>query len=198
MNLKNAKELAHSRFFYVTIFSILFTLFFIFLCFRYSILSSFSPHYYNSRENVDTVYAQGARYVNANASTLYYTGYDYFDNTTVKGHYYYSLEEKRCTIYLIGNDYIGNESSPPPVLNDVSFRAFLVKNDHNLKPLLEYMASDLEWNYNGILRYSSMVVISPYNYNYVLNLIILIITIVSCILTFGLIVYNAKKISSFK
>ena len=45
-----------------------------------SLFKSFKPQSYSSSDNIDDCYLSGARYVNVDADTLYYTGYDYIDH----------------------------------------------------------------------------------------------------------------------
>lgn len=141
---------------------------FIFLYF--SIYSSFNPDVHDSKVSIDSFYSQNNRFANIHADTLYYSGYNFSGRSNIKGYYYYSLSENQCTIYLISKNYIKSKSLseaadiPPAELNDVSFLAVLKKNDDNLKPLLESMSSDLNWNYSGLSKSTSDILIGQYDY----------------------------------
>ena len=90
MKLKKLKSILFNHQIQAAVFLFLFVLITISACMRISLFKSFKPQSYSSSDNIDDCYLSGARYVNVNADTLYYTGYDYIDHDRVKGHYYYT------------------------------------------------------------------------------------------------------------
>ncbi len=205
LKIHNAKISSRSPYLWAFLVSLIITVTCIVTFFKLSILSSFSPIAYTSDKNIDEYYDSGTHYVNCHADTLYYTGYDYLRHNSVKGHYYYSLTDSKCTIYLISSSYLNNTKNPPLTLENVNFNAALKKDHSNLKPLLEYMASDLNWNYHGISRHTSTVLVSEYNYTPLLYAILFMLcficigtTIVLCISTwnhrdYGVNIENGKN-----
>lgn len=192
IKIHKAKISADNPYLWAFLVSLIITVTCIVTFFRLSILSSFSPIAYTADKNIDEYYEDDVHYVSCHADTLYYTGYDYLRQNRVKGHYYYSLTDSQCTIYLISSSYLGNAKNPPLTLENVNFNAALKKDHSNLKPLLEYMASDLDWNYHGISRHTSTILVSEYHYSPVLYAIIFILcfvcvctTIVLCISTWN-------------
>ena len=105
MKLKKLKSILFNHQIQAAVFLFLFVLITISACMHISLFKSFKPQSYSSSDNIDDCYLSGARYVNVDADTLYYTGYDYIDHDRVKGHYYYTLADDRCTIYLISTKY---------------------------------------------------------------------------------------------
>ena len=54
-----------------------------------------SPRPLNQTDHMEDVYDKNAPYITLTADTLYYTGFDYQHNGKLKGHYYYTLSQKR-------------------------------------------------------------------------------------------------------
>jgi len=76
MKLKKLKSILFNHQIQAAVFLFLFVLITISACMRISLFKSFKPQSYSSSDNIDDCYLSGARYVNVNADTLYYTGYD--------------------------------------------------------------------------------------------------------------------------
>lgn len=53
-------------------------------------------------------------------------------------------------------------------LYDVYFTGVLVNNSSSLNSLRKYLADDLNWNVNGMQKFSSNIIISECNYNIIL------------------------------
>lgn len=181
MKSNKLKLNVHSHYFQLFILILIFTVFSASACIRLSIISGFSPQSASSSDDMDSFCDDGVIYLKVAADKLYYTGYDYLVRNRVKGHYYYSLENEKCTIYLISCGYLNNTGAPPVTLENVSFNAALKKNDPYLKPLLEYMASDLNWNYAGLSAHTGTVVVSEYHYSLPLYILIALMTLVGII-----------------
>lgn len=179
MHLNNIRQLLRRKYTPALILSTLFMATMLFLCHYYAVWYSFAPANYESDTCIDTIYHRNKQYVTSHADTLYYSGYDYLRNGQVRGYYYYTLADNYCTMYLLSANTVGNTETPPSTLTNISVKARLLPHDSNLKPLLDYMASDLNWNYYGIARYSSKIIISEVDYQPVFYLALLILCIYS-------------------
>ena len=122
------------------------------------------PAAVSSSEDMSALY-HNSRYINCRADSLHYAGYDYMIGGRVKGHYYYSLEDGKCTIYVLSCKYIQQYGEFPSTINDASFRVELVINDSNLHDLLSLMAGDMNWSYNGLSSVTSTVVVNELRYS---------------------------------
>lgn len=177
------KFILQNPYIYAFFISLMFAIMCLISFFRLSILSSFSPIAYTSEKDIDNYYDEGINYTHCTIDTLYYTGYDVVSNNKVTGHYYYTLLNDRCTIYILSSKHVGNSSNPPIVLNNQTFNATLRKNDNNFKSLLEYMSADLNWNYSGMLRHTSTTIIDQKSYSISTYILISIFTFTSVVLT---------------
>ncbi len=128
------------------------------------ILNCFFPAQYTPSDNLSTMGTK-VQYIDCSADILYYTGYDYMVANKIKGHYYYSLVEDQCTIYLLSSDYLSAYgANTPATINNVSFKAKLLADEKLLQDLLTLMAGDLNWTYNGIAGHTSTWIVSQYHY----------------------------------
>ena len=96
-------------------------------------------------------------------------------------------------MHNISCDYLNNAGKPPLTLENISLNAALKKNDPYLKPLLEYMASDLNWNYSGLSAHTGTVVVSEYHYSLPLYITIALTAIFGIIATVISAVYIVIK-----
>lgn len=189
------KGLINKKFKYTITVSIIITILLTALCIRLHIFSSFSPVAYSSVANAADCYNNSNYYVKCYAEKLYYTGYDYMQANKVKAHYYYSLKDNNCTIYMLSTElierYISDnrlDNETPYVIENFTFNAILDNKPKELKPLLKYIATDLNWNYEGISKYSNTILVNEYSYNTVTYVILIIVTgifiLISSILIF--------------
>lgn len=143
--------------------SLIFTITALTTCLTNSVFTSIYPkHYTISEDTSDTISTKKA--INCTTDTLYYSGYDYYVHGKAVAHYYYSLNDNTCTIFLINNKLAGG-STPLLTLESQTFSANIRHGDTYLRQLLEYMASDLDWNYYSLAKYSNTYIISQYHYN---------------------------------
>ena len=143
--------------------SLIFTITALTTCLTNSVFTSIYPkHYTISEDTYDTISTKKA--INCTTDTLYYSGYDYYVHGKAVAHYYYSLNDNTCTIFLINNKLAGG-STPLLTLESQTFSANIRHGDTYLRQLLEYMASDLDWNYYSLAKYSNTYIISQYHYN---------------------------------
>ena len=134
------------------------------LLFRLPILNCIFPTSISENTNVNELFAHNEPFVEISPSALHYSGYDYMRGTHVKGHYYYTLVNGRCTIYLISCNVVGNTGQPPATLEQSHFKARLISKEDMLKDLLTLMAGDMSWNYNSIRSITAPIIISELNY----------------------------------
>lgn len=135
-------------------------------CIFLNIPQCFFPYDYTYSQSADNVYDTGIHFVRCHADTLYYTGYDSTKGSSTIGYYYYSLENDICTFYLISKDTVGN--NPALVLNDVHFTGKLVNNTSSLNSLRKYLADDLNWSLHGMQKFSSNIIVSECDYNFII------------------------------
>lgn len=147
-------------------------------CFRYSVFESFHLSALDFTNNPDQIYQSNSHYVECNTPILYYSGYDYMTGHKVTGHYYYALSEDRCRIFLISRKTVDFKETPPDTLDPITIKAHILKHDSNMKPLLTYIANDLNWNYNGISKVTDPYILSQVDYHPIFNLVFLILTII--------------------
>lgn len=140
------------------LFLLLLTLFTI----SFPIFSCLFPSTVESSKSPTELYSSKQIYIKTTTGKLYYTGYDYLKGTSVKGHYFYSLEDGRCTIYLFSTKYFTN--GVPATVDDAEFDAVLIHNKSNLNQLISLMAKDLGWTYDGLASYTDTVIVSQMNY----------------------------------
>ena len=156
-------KIRHSIGFHLII-PVIFLTLLVFMLSQIPIINCIFPASIDSSDDVFSIYKENT-YVECTADTLYYTGYDYMLGNNVRGHYYYSLVDGRCTIYVLSCKYILSLGGFSEVLNNVTFRAELVDNDHNLKDLLSLMAGDMNWSYDGINSCASPIIVNELAYS---------------------------------
>jgi hypothetical protein len=144
--------------------SLVFTVIVLATCLFNSVFTSIHPKNYRmTQDNFDKI--GDMRAVSCTTGTLYYSGYDYYVHGKTVAHYYYSLDDGICTIYLINNKLAGGSDSPQLTLEGLTFSANIRHGDTYMRQLLEYISTDLEWNYYSLAKYTNAYIISQYHYN---------------------------------
>ncbi len=196
-------KMAHIHYNTSYILFISFALSFILLvyCIITNTFSIMSPKQFSSHDNIDDCYKNGTRYVKCTADNLYYSGYDFTSNDRVSGYYYYSLDDGDCTIYILSPAILGvkNGDTPPQAITSISFKAKLTGKSSNLKSLLQYMADDLDWNYDSLSLYSHQTVVDQTMQTARLSFIIFIIFVISILLNLVsliIIIFNKRILSA--
>lgn len=92
-------------------------------------------------------YYRNSSYVTVTVSDLYYSGYDYFTNNQLRGHYYYTLSNNQMQIYLL-QAHMGKEA--PPTYDSLTFTGLLTENDSAVSMLILNLAQDLDWTAEGL------------------------------------------------
>ena len=144
--------------------SVIFTVVALVVCLtNYVFTSLFPRHYYIDEDKYDQIARRSA--VQCSADTLYYSGYDYYIHDKIVAHYYYALENNTCTVFLISSSMSDSGAVIPPTLKNVTFYANVRNNDPYLKQLMDYLATDLEWNSYSLSKYTNTFILSQYHYN---------------------------------
>lgn len=133
--------------------------FLLFIMTQVPIIDCIFPVAIDSHDNISEIYAKSS-YVTCTPGKLYYTGYDYMTGNRIKGHYFYTLVDGRCTFYIISCKYLKSINATTQTLENVSFKARLMTNGSLLNDLTTLMAGDLNWTHNGLSSHTSSVFVS--------------------------------------
>ena len=87
-------------------------------------------------------YFRNSSYVTVTVSDLYYSGYDYYLDDQLCGHYYYTLSDNRMQVYLL-RARMGTEAVS--VYPTHTFTGLLTKNDSAVSMLILNLAQELDW-----------------------------------------------------
>lgn len=125
--------------------------------------SVFHPPKTNDIYNI----SDDTKYVNATASTLYYSGYNLVGTIGKKYGYYYSLENNRCVFVLIPIS-----ENPKEILKNYHFKAKVTKRDKNFDEMADSFAKDLNWDKNSLLKSTENYILSNASYHPVIYIIL--------------------------
>lgn len=176
------------------IFPVIFLIVIIFIAIWFPFFNCLFPTEVDSTKSATELYNSGCVYVKSNTGKLYYTGYDYLRGSTVKGHYYYALENGRCTIYLFSNQYFTN--GIPETIDHADIKAMLIHKPSNLNQLLTLMASNMNWTYDGLAACTDTVIVSQMNYAVTPSILIGIFTFFALSFSLGhilILIFNVSK-----
>lgn len=129
--------------------------------FQSSLWEGIVPTYLDSHHDVTNAHNAGNRYVEVNIPKLHYSGYDYMQGSDIKGHYYYSLENGHCQIYLI--DKLPGEV--PATLTNYHASGNLQFQPDNYHDFIRLLARDLNWTYDGLKSITGNVILSEPGYH---------------------------------
>ena len=144
------------------IFPILFLFLLLIVALQFPLVNCLFPTNIDSSKSATELYNSKSIYVKTTTGKLYYTGYDYLKGSSVKGHYFYSLENGKCTIYLFSAIYF--KDGVPSTIENVQINAMLIHDHSNLNQLLNLMAKDMNWTYDGLASCTDTVIISQMDY----------------------------------
>lgn len=162
------------------------------LALRIPVLNCLFPASFSTGQDSADLYKNNIHYINCTIDKLYYTGFDYTQSSRVKGHYYYTLEDGRCDIFLLSSDFVNNAGSTatdtsenasvedpsrasgsvPAILENVTFNARFISHKGTMEALLKLLARDLGWTYQGISACTQPLIISQYHYSIVPSVIL--------------------------
>lgn len=147
-----------------------------------------SPRPLNQTDHMEDVYDKNAPYITLTADTLYYTGFDYQHNGKLKGHYYYTLSQKRCQFYLLKSQ---DNQPPKPVMDHVTLKGTLEPFDAPLyHTLTAQMAQTLSWTSQELESISPPYIISTIPYYKIRQLVLMAALAICVLLAVGDIIKN--------
>lgn len=155
---------------YRAVFPLAFLVLLIVIALNSTVLNCLFPSKIKNSPDPSALYAQDTPYIEMTSGKLYYTGYDYFKGKKVMGHYYFSLEDGKCRIYLFSTDFLPGDVAS--TIEDLSFEARIIKADGNFDDLMTLMARDLNWTYEGMTSCTPPYIISQLDYGIVPSLMI--------------------------
>lgn len=112
---------------------------------------------------IDSLYRSNRRNVTLTADSLYYTGVDYTLSNKIRGHFYYTLKEGRCYLFLICDDKISDTSEP---MTNFYLQAHLTHNDNMYNTIIASMSEELELPVQDLEEITSGVFINQYAYTH--------------------------------
>lgn len=139
----------------------------VFIVFLFLIMHIFSiknwlfPLKIAGADEAQGMYENGKSYVYCTPQRLLYTGIDHRKDGKVDGYYYYSLEDGRCSYYLIA----ARAKSAQPVLQNYSLNARILQEDELASDLDRLMAQQLGWTTDGVDDVTSDYILSEIDYN---------------------------------
>ncbi len=116
------------------------------------------PKYYLEDEiHLHKMYNSGETFAKFHLSNLNFTGYTkkWLDHTT--GYYYYTMINSECVIVLLDPDTCEHGI---PEIKEIKIKGEILDESHSTKALLTNLASDLDWNTEGIMSTVSTFSIS--------------------------------------
>ncbi|MBT9779821.1 hypothetical protein GPL15_25450 [Clostridium sp. MCC353] len=147
-----------------------------------------SPRPLNQTDHMEELYDKNAPYITLTADTLYYTGFDYQHNGKLKGHYYYTLNQKRCQFYLLKNQ---DNQLPQPVLENVTLKGTLDPFDSFLyHSLTAQVAQNLSWTSQELESISVPYLISTIPSYKIRQLVLMAVLAFCALLAVGDIIKN--------
>lgn len=104
-------------------------------------------------------FQEGNTYIQADIMDLYFTGYTStrFGKTT--GYYYYTVWDDTCLIVLLSPS---TSEEGLPLVKNINIRASIVRQGKGYDQLLDKLADDLSWTFDGIeSRVSDFILSEP-------------------------------------
>ena len=132
----------------------------VFLLIMYIVLpvrSLFEPVDYNGSDSAAAKRRDGAIYINADLSNLYFTGYRKMVFGQTYGYYYYSVTGDECTLILLTGRTC--EQGVPSIAN-LQFSARITEKTPSEDRLIALLARDLSWNEAGLSKNISSFVLN--------------------------------------
>ena len=102
---------------------------------------------------------------------LYYTGCDALSKGRVTGHYYYSMTQGHCQLYLLPRQ----KEEPAPILEHLTLKGTLAKRQELLYQIADSMAEDLAWSQRKILELTSPYMFDTVSETCLLNRILFLL-----------------------
>lgn len=119
--------------------------------------SLFDPVPYSDMDSAKAKRSDGATYVNADLSKLYFTGYRKMIFGQTYGYYYYSVTGEECTLILLSGRTC---EQGIPVIENLRFSARITEKTPSEDRLISLLARDLSWNEAGLAKNISSFVLN--------------------------------------
>lgn len=126
-----------------SIIPVLFLGFLLFFTWNYPFGNIFFPRHIDRLSDLVSEYTSRQDYVNLTNITLHYTGYDYIVKNTLKGRYYYALEEDKCFFFLLDTSAAVEN---PDSITFASLNLKLEKTKSDFSSFLEHLSTDIDWS----------------------------------------------------
>lgn len=152
------------------IFPMIFLILLVIIAIRFPIFNCLFPTTVDTSKSPTELYNAKSIYVKSTTGKLYYTGYDYLKGSSIKGHYFYSLENGKCSIYLFSTNYF--KDGVPATIDNAPIVAMLIHSRSNLEQLLTLMAKDMNWTYDGLASCTDTIIVSQMNYAIIPSILI--------------------------
>lgn len=164
------------------IYAVVASLLFIFCCtllFTYPFSVIFSQKKLN---NIDELNSQPKNsYVNLSVNNLYYTGFDFTKNNTVKGHYYYAFNNNGCTFFLLKAE---NDLAASPIITDKTLTGKICYNSDAITNLSASVAKQVNWTSEGIQKITSPYLVDETDTSIAKNIFLFVVILIIAILSF--------------
>lgn len=113
-------------------------------------------------------------YVNLTTDTLYYTGLDYVHNNKIKGHYYYSMYDNKCTFFLLTAD---NSNTAQKKISELNLTAHINNDQELIANLTNSLSKQIGWTSDGLSSLTSPYLICQHKPNIFKNIILFVLVI---------------------
>lgn len=129
----------------------------------------FNPRPLTYKSGFEDFYNRELPYVTVTASDLKYSGLDYVADGYIQGHYYYTLTDGRCQLYILARE-AGTQPAAEPDTKKLWGR--LVKlNDRAYQTLLKDMAANLNWTAASLAKISAPYAVTTVPYPVYFNIL---------------------------
>ena len=152
----------------------------------------FFPEKLTVEEPLSNLNIKNKPFATITVDNLYYMGYDYKENNTVKGHYYYSLSDTRYHIYLLSDKTLAK--GYPQTISNVTLVGKLLPSDALYNSLISAISSQLNISTDIIYNMTDNYTFSELHYNN--SFYILLLAVIFIILLF--VIYTTLNIIHFE
>ena len=170
IRLRNARNL---------IFPVILLILIIILYINSPIRDILKPFPTNRLSDISTAHRQDKKYISLTVDTLYATGLECVRNGRPVGQYYYAFEDDFCHFFLLSSKHLESclqgSNSDASILSNVTIKAKVIRSPKHLPEIIEHLAHELSWTYDGLSGSTSAYLISEPDYLYNKTCIIFIV-----------------------
>jgi len=104
-------------------------------------------------------------YVNLTVDKLYYTGLDSKNKKSINGHYYYSITDNNCTIFLLSDDSVKkiSKKSIPETISNYSIQGIILDDENFNTKLRATFSKQINWSNYELSKMTYPYLISEIN-----------------------------------